>query len=277
MTQANPSGEPPVSPQPTLQMLVAEVAEALQALHTVSTLAIPDSAARQEAQYQTQRLAQNLMLLIPRAGNDIQLEYLQVAWDSLRARLELFLPPAAPFAPTPPPEIRPMPEPVNAPNLNETTGIQHVVLASLETDGNTALYLNRAAQTFPRQSWQVTNLGAHVPIMALTGAVVELRPVLLALIFDKGQLIPETIRLIADLKARLPGLRVIALGPALAQANMAERLRADLYSSDPTKAAELAQQFFEPLARLGNRLRLNLEDIPLVRTDEKVAERKAEG
>jgi hypothetical protein len=273
---------------PPVELLVSQVLEALQGLQTLTQLALSDPGARDEARRQLERLAGGLLDLADYSQPSFAAESpLKLAWETLSERLQEFSPPPVthkivemPLAPDPvPDESADSKKNKLAPDKSL---IRRAVVASLESSGEVAFYINQAAQSFSRTNWQVTNLGANMPIMALTGMVEELRPAVLALIIGHGQLLSETIRLIADLKKHLPGLRVITLGPILARSNLTERLRGDLYSTNPSKAAELAEQFFDPLSRLGDRLKLEVDlseepEMTSPKTKSKKLKKEAEG
>lgn len=270
-TLSSPTGSAPttVLTDPPVEMLATQVAESLQALQTLTQLALAEAGARDEARRQIGKLAAGLVELAGRSGAILETDLpLKFAWETLAERLAGLVPEVASEDPagTALETSASNPE-TPAPEDNSKNAVTHlsdkilhrVIIASLEANGETAQHIRLAAQGFSSGQWQLTNLGTNVPIMALTGTVTEMRPAVLALIINQGQLISETIRLIADLKKRLPNLRVITLGAALANPNLADRLKTDLYSAEPAKAAELAAQFFDPLSRLGDRLNLVVE------------------
>jgi hypothetical protein len=254
---------------PPAEMLATQVAESLQALQTLTQLALAEAGARDEARRQIGKLAAGLIDLAGRSGATLENDQpLKLAWETLAERLAGLVPEVAsdPLAgagleASASTLETPSPEEISKNTATPLSDkiLHRVIIASLEANGETAQHIRLAAQGFSSDQWQMTNLGTNVPIMALTGTVTEMRPAVLALILNQGQLISETIRLIADLKKRLPNLRVITLGAALANPNLADRLKADLYSAEPAKAAELAAQFFDPLSRLGDRLKLVVE------------------
>ncbi len=259
-------------PTLSVEILATQVVEAVHALNILTQLALPKAGARDEARRQVSKLAEGLVELANRSGSAVEANpALKFAWERLEERLGELVslpnpePPAraetvaldeAQLQITIPPHLQP---PNYKPAESGAHSLQRVVIASLESAGEAAMHINQATRSFSQLSWSVTNLGTNVPILALTGRVLELRPSVLVLIIEQGQHLTETSRLITDLKRQLLGMRVILLGPMLAHTNLAERLRPDLYSVEPSKAAELADQFFNPLTRLGHRLRLDVD------------------
>ncbi|HEX2914257.1 MAG TPA: hypothetical protein VH186_25890 [Chloroflexia bacterium] len=254
-----------------------QVISSLEALNKLIQLALVDSGARSEAQRLLGSLAQSLvelsefslssrpdlnslwqlwsrnlppLILAETEIEEADTAGLELSDSDLERRLSMTIPPHLRIASNVEGEAS---DKLNGSNL------RRVVLASLDADGTALQNVNKAATGFPLDIWSVTNLGANVPIMALTGTVMELKPSVLVLVLVKGQHLSETIRLVADLKRQLFGIRVLAVGPFLQQANLAERIRPDLFSADPSQAAELADQFFNPLNRLGDSLKLKVQ------------------
>jgi hypothetical protein len=265
--------ENPFEPKPgSPEMLSLQVVEAMRGMEMILRMSINEPAARSEARWHLSRLSESLINLSESALYNKNAA-LQPAWEALQSELRVF----TTFTPE---EKAPetvanltqeevarrlnisIPSHLRVGSMPKSDGDavkRKVLIASLEKDDNTARMVNQAAVTFPAETWQVVNLGAHVPILALTGMVKDMRPSVLVLVVNKGQYMPETIRLIEDLKKQLFGMRVVAVGPALNHLNLADRLRTDLHSSDITKTAELAEQFFNSLNKLGDRLRLAVE------------------
>lgn len=141
---------------------------------------------------------------------------------------------------------------------------RRVIVASLEQLDSALPLAAAATNCFDPERWHITNLGNNVPIMALTSNVREIRPGVLVLVLARGQLVAETARLIEDLKRTFVGLKVVVAGPPFAkQANLGERLGADLYTSEIETVAELAEQALTPLSRLSEPLALSLDDAPV--------------
>ncbi len=269
---------------PSLEVVGSQLLAALEALQTLTRLALADRGARDEAQVQLERVAGNLKALGTHTLVGLtDAPALETAWKQILANLSTWRNSALAVTENPaeeetdsdqetpslsddeiarrlsttiPGHLRPAPD---QPGGQDQSRLRRVVVASLEPNEEVGLMLRHAADSFSREAWVVTNLGPNMPIMALTGTVMEIRPSVLALVIGQGGLMAETVRLISDLKRQLIGLRVIALGPLLAHSNLNERLRADLYSDNPGKAAHLADQFFHPLNRLGDRLSLSFD------------------
>ena len=270
---------------PSVESLSQQVVSAVRALNTLAQLALAESTARLEARRQVSQLALGLTKL---AGYSASLskvdERLGRAWQTLAAELTDLTIQDEPSDMSDDDEVADanmgalsdeevsrrlgltIPSHLRLPGNQEArlapteaSPTRRVLIASLETNGDAPLLINQAASSFPRDHWSVTNLGGNVPIMALTGTVMETRPSVLTLVMGQGEFVSETGRLIADLRRQLFGLRIVAVGPALSEPHLAERLRLDLFSAEATKAADLASQFFDPLNKLGQPLRLAVE------------------
>lgn len=274
----------PVEPDVMAEELSSEVAEALKALDRLIQITLSDNGPRAEARHQVNRLAVHLVKLVaPTAAELASGSRLKIAWENLATDLAELAEPIptsieaiegeeeAPsilseeelsrrLSMTIPAHLRLAGNQEVQPDAGEPIdNTRRVLVASLESQRGQASLVNHTAASFPRERWSVINLGVNVPILALMGTVMETRPSVLILVIEQGQFMSETVRLISDLKRQLFGLRVVAVGPALAQPNLTERLRADLYSSEVTQAAQLADQFFNPLNRLGDSLNLSME------------------
>ncbi len=260
---------------PALNTLGQQIVEALQGLHTLSQLALAESTARHEADHQINRLARSLSSLAGLSVKATGMEAdLKAAWHSISTDLtELAM-----HIPDPleedeeqldealilsEQEISRRLGVLRSPTTSEASPVgkvlRRVLVASLESGEETPMLVNQATTSFSPLEWSVTNLGANVPIMALTGNVMETRPSVLALVMGQGQYLAETIRLIGDLKRQLFGMRIIAVGPALLQPTLAERLKVDLFSGRAEKASAVCEQLFSPLTRLGEPLHFSMD------------------
>ena len=267
---------------PSVTTLSQLIIDALRGLNTIVQLALSENTAQYEARQQLSALAHNLGGLAQQSLVELSSDApLKAAWQSLVDELGVFVlreeaeETDSDADSDEEEESTSEADALSEQEISRRLGIgepsyhsealgsgqelRRVLVASLETQGDTPMLVAQAAGSFARETWQVTNLGATVPIMALTGIVMDSRPSVLVLIIGQGQLLAETARLILDLKRQLFGLRIIAVGPILSQPGLAARLQLDLYSSSPEKAAELADQFFSPLTKLGDRLQLSLE------------------
>lgn len=254
-----------------------QIVEAIRALENLVQLGVPENNARNEGKWQLYRLAQAISELAENNLSDridnesmlkdtwqlLQTELLQIVeqvGQPSTEEVEAEMPSlseediARRLGTAIPPHLRVESFPREIENAK-----RRIVIASVEPGDSTALLVNQATLNFSKETWNVTNLGANVPILALIGTVMETKPGVLALVFNKGILLQETIRLVADLKLQLFGIKIIAVGPILNQAPITNRLGADLYSSDVTRTAELAEQFFSPLNKLGNQLELSVD------------------
>jgi methanogenic corrinoid protein MtbC1 len=146
-------------------------------------------------------------------------------------------------------------------NLKQTS-VRKVMVACLERSDETPFLVRQAVANFDKENWNVFDLGDNVPLMVLLSSALEKRPSVVVLVISNGSLLTEATSLVADLKRKLYGIKVVAVGPLLkAQTNVGLRLQADLYAPETGKAAELADHALSPLQQMGNPLKFETEQM----------------
>ena len=147
---------------------------------------------------------------------------------------------------------------------NEVPNKRRVIVASLDSGDSYMRATVEVSRRFNSEVWQVMNLGANAPIMALTSSVMDFKPAVLVLLLHRPNLIQETRRLIVDLKRSLYGLKILTAGPLFdEQAGLGRLLGADVYGPQLDQVVKLAEQVLSPLKeRLGDPLTLEEEDLP---------------
>lgn len=276
------SDSEPNEPQPETVTNLSEVADqvvrGLKALNNMTQLAMRDRNAQLEAQHQIGLVADYLTRLVLRYDDGD----FNKATFALAENLRELAKQANPQNASPDELTAEMSEEEAARRLSLTVPLsmlerieipedadedqarRRVIIASLEQLDSVLPLMATATNSFDRKRWHITNLGSNVPIMALTSTVREIRPGVLILVLARGQLVAETARLIEDLKKTFVGLKVVVAGPPFAkQANLGERLGADLYSPEVENVAELAEHALTPLSRLSEPLALSLEEAPV--------------
>jgi len=254
-----------------LQEVAEQAVRGLKALDNLAQVAMPDRNAQLEAQRQVGLVAQALLGLARRyqeVNFDKAATWLDQNLLEMAAQLDLeplvVADPAAEMSEAEAERRLSLTLPVAQPGQDKNGVIssskRRVIIASLEQVDSALPLIVTAAHSFDRERWTVTNLGYHVPIMALTSTVQDVRPSVLVLIVARGQLIAESARLVEDLKKTFFGLKVIAIGPPFAtQSVLGERLGADLYDSAAEKTAEMAEHALHPLNRISEPLALLIE------------------
>lgn len=141
-------------------------------------------------------------------------------------------------------------------DLGETER-RRVVVASLESGETNMRATVEVSRSFDALRWQVTNLGASTPIMALTSIIKEVKPAVVILVIHKGNMLVETRRLIADLHKSLYGLKVIVAGPVFEeQPDLSNTLNANAYETKLNQVAKLASYLLSPIKNLEEPLEL---------------------
>jgi hypothetical protein len=134
--------------------------------------------------------------------------------------------------------------------------IRKVMIGCLERNNETPMLVHQAVASFNKEQWNVFDMGDNAPLMMLLSSALEKRPSVVVLVISNGSLLSEAASLVADLKRKLFGIKVVAVGPLLnSQANVGLRLQADLYAPETTKAAALADTALSPLQQMGNPLK----------------------
>lgn len=261
-----------------------EILASVKALENLIKMAIPETAARNEGKWQLYKTAKALAELAELSQKTPNDQAVKV-WQLLGSQLLGNITPATEPHEDEPEEIvideedvarrlgTYIPKHLKTESPSRDREVENskrrIVVASVEPGDTAATLVNQAVSDLSKEVWSITNLGSNVPILALIGTVMEIKPGVLALIFNKGILLQETIRLITDLKQQLFGIKIIAVGSILAQATVTERINVDLYHTEVSKMAELAEQLFNPLNKLGSQLDLavNLETAETVDPD----------
>jgi len=99
------------------------------------------------------------------------------------------------------------------------------------------------ANTFGRLGWNVTNLGANVPVSAFITTLAQVQPDVLLLSIAMSQRLIEIKRVVQEVREAFPNL-IIGIGGRLFNdlPDMAQRLSADFHGSTPDETVRLAYE-----------------------------------
>lgn len=260
----------------------------LNALDNLVQVAVSNSGARNEARHQLGKLAASIQTLLQRLPSNFEVADVSEKLNEFIANI-----PPDPLMLSPEKEAE-----LNQPDLetqeeskmqqrladyiekiddgeNEVDGDianlleserRRVVVACLESGEASMRSTVEVSRSFDSLRWQVTNLGANTPIMALTSIINDVKPAVVVLIMHKANMLVETRRLIADLRKSLYGLKILIAGPIFEeQPSLSSTLGANAYQADLSQIARLAGYLLSPIKNLEEPLQL--EEIDLLETD----------